>query len=82
MFNIFEEIPWSHFQHMPGIKIKPITEQVQNYNQYLYQLGEARINWLIVQPKGANWNEATPTGGELWNEATTFWEDALGTWNQ
>jgi hypothetical protein len=52
MFNIFEEITWSQFTQLPSINRLPLNEQTQQYNQYLYQLSEARINWVSYQNKG------------------------------
>lgn len=52
MFNIFEEITWPQFTQLPSINRLPLNEQTQQYNQYLYQLSEARINWVSYQNKG------------------------------
>ena len=52
MFNIFEEITWPQFSQLPHISKLQINEQVQYYNQYLYQLSEARSNWTTYQNKG------------------------------
>jgi len=52
MFNIFEEITWPQFNQLPHISKLQINEQVQYYNQYLYQLSEARSNWTTYQNKG------------------------------
>jgi hypothetical protein len=30
----------------------PLQEQINQYNQYLYQLSEVRINWISFQNKG------------------------------
>jgi TolA-binding protein len=52
MFNIFEEIAWPQFIQMSHIVKLPLQEQINQYNQYLYQLSDARINWLNTQNKG------------------------------
>jgi hypothetical protein len=54
MFNIFEEITWPQFTQMSHILRLPLQEQVNQYNQYLFQLSEARQNWLNTQNKGLN----------------------------
>jgi hypothetical protein len=53
MFNIFEELSWSQFNQLPNITRLPLNEQITQYNQYLYELSEARINWLEYQNKGS-----------------------------
>jgi hypothetical protein len=52
MFNIFEEISWSQFIQLPEVNRLSLNEQVQHYNQYLYQLSEARTSWIVYQNKG------------------------------
>jgi hypothetical protein len=52
MFNIFEEISWPQFVQLPNVARLPLNEQVQYYNQYLFELSEARTNWLSYQNKG------------------------------
>jgi hypothetical protein len=52
MFNIFEEISWPQFVQLPEVTRLPLNEQVQHYNQYLYQLSEARTSWIVYQNKG------------------------------
>ena len=52
MFNIFEEISWPQFLQMSHISRLPLQEQVNYYNQYLFQLSEARQNWIQTQNKG------------------------------
>lgn len=52
MFNIFEEISWPQFVRMSHISPLPLHEQTNQYNQYLYQLSEARSNWVSTQSKG------------------------------
>jgi hypothetical protein len=52
MFNVFEEISWPQFVQLPEVTRLPLNEQVQHYNQYLYQLSEARTSWIVYQNKG------------------------------
>jgi hypothetical protein len=50
--NIFEEIFWPQFIQLEYIKRLPLNEQVNQYNQYLYDLSIARQNWITYQNKG------------------------------
>lgn len=50
--NIFEEIPWFQFKQLNEIYKLPLNEQVNRYNQYIYDLSMMRQNWLNDQPKG------------------------------
>jgi len=59
MFNIFEEISWPQFVKLNGINKMPLNEQVNSYNQYLYNLDVARQNWVDTQNKGPL-TETTP----------------------
>jgi hypothetical protein len=52
MFNIFEELSWPQFTQLYEMAKLPLNEQVNQYNQYLYQLSEARISWIVYQNKG------------------------------
>jgi hypothetical protein len=52
MFNIFEEISWPQFAKMSHVVKLPLQEQVTQYNQYLFQLEEARTSWIMYQNKG------------------------------
>lgn len=52
MINIFEEITWPQFTQFPHVVKLPLNEQVQYYNQYLYDLSIARANWISYQNKG------------------------------
>jgi hypothetical protein len=52
MFNIFEEISWPQYAQMSHIAKLPLQEQINQYNQYLYQLSEARTSWIVYQNKG------------------------------
>jgi hypothetical protein len=52
MFNIFEEISWPNYVKLPHVAKLPLQEQTTHYNQYLYQLSEARSNWTTYQNKG------------------------------
>ena len=65
MFNIFEEITWPQFSQLPHISKLQINEQVQQYNQYLYQLSEARSNWITYQNKGPEENFLLQENGDL-----------------
>jgi len=57
MFNIFEELTWPQFSQLSDIVRLPLNEQIQYYNQYLYDLSVARQNWIDYQNKGPR----TPT---------------------
>jgi hypothetical protein len=50
--NIFEEILWPQFVKIEHVSKLPLTEQVAAYQQYIYDLGTARQNWLAYQNKG------------------------------
>lgn len=50
--NIFEELSWVQFQQLNEMRGLPLNEQVKYYNQYLYELNEARQSWIIYQNKG------------------------------
>jgi hypothetical protein len=52
MFNIFEEISWPQYAQMSHISKLPLQEQINQYNQYLFQLSEARTSWIVYQNKG------------------------------
>jgi len=52
MFNIFEEILWPQYIKLEGIKKLPLNEQINSYNQYLYNLDIARQNFIDTQNKG------------------------------
>jgi hypothetical protein len=51
--NIFNEILWPQFTQIEHVKKLPLHEQVAAYDQYLYNLSIARMNWLQYQNKGA-----------------------------
>jgi len=51
--DIHNELTWIQFSQIPHIAKIPLHEQVQYYNQYLYELSVARNNWLMMQSKGA-----------------------------
>ena len=53
MFNIFEELSWPQFVQLSNVTKLPINEQVQYYNQYLFDLSVARQNWIDTQNKGS-----------------------------
>jgi len=50
--DIFNELSWPQFKSLNEIRNLPLTEQVSKYNQYLYELSEARHSWIIYQNKG------------------------------
>ena len=50
--DLFNEILWPQFKELNHIRKLPLTEQVKQYNQYLYELNEARMSWVIYQNKG------------------------------
>ena len=52
MFNIFEELSWPQFSQMSYVAKLPLQEQVNSYNQYLFDLSTARQNWIDYQNKG------------------------------
>jgi hypothetical protein len=56
MFNIFEELTWPQFSQLPNVVKLSLNEQVIQYNQYLFELSEARISWLEYQNKGPQSN--------------------------
>jgi hypothetical protein len=56
MFNIFEELTWPQFSQLPNVAKLSLNEQVIQYNQYLFELSEARISWLEYQNKGPQSN--------------------------
>jgi hypothetical protein len=61
MFNIFEEISWPQFVQLPNVARLSLNEQVQHYNQYLFELSEARTSWITYQNKGPMSGSSTPT---------------------
>jgi surface protein len=60
MFNIFDELSWPQFTQLPDVSKLPLNEQVQHYNQYLYDLNNARQNWIDYQNKGPLSTTPTP----------------------
>lgn len=58
MFNIFEEISWPQFVQLPNVARLSLNEQVQHYNQYLFELSEARTSWITYQNKAPHSNIA------------------------
>lgn len=50
--DIFNEILWPQFKELNHIRKLPLTEQIKQYNQYIYELNEARMSWVIYQNKG------------------------------
>jgi len=58
--NIFEELSWPQFQQLNEIRLLPLNEQVRYYNQYIYELNQARQSWIIYQNKGPYGTTPTP----------------------
>jgi hypothetical protein len=58
--NIFEEYTWLQFTRLDYIRKLPLNEQVQKYNQYLYELSEARHSFISYQNKGPRRTTPTP----------------------
>lgn len=52
MFNIFEELSWPQFAQLPTVARLPLQEQVNYYNQYLFDLSISRQNFIETQNKG------------------------------
>ena len=50
--DIFNEILWPQFIQLDGIRNLPLNEQVNKYNQYIYELNQARHSWVVYQNKG------------------------------
>jgi len=50
--DIFNEILWPQFIKLNEVRNLPLNEQVNKYNQYIYELNEARHNWISYQNKG------------------------------
>jgi hypothetical protein len=61
MFNIFEEISWPQFVQLSDVARLSLNEQVQYYNQYLFELSEARTSWIAYQNKGPLSGSSSPT---------------------
>ena len=62
MINIFEEITWPQFSKMGHISKLPLQEQIQHYNQYVWELSLARDYYLQHQPKGPKLTTPQETG--------------------
>ena len=50
--DIFNEILWPQFIQLNEVRILPLSEQVNKYNQYIYELNQSRHNWNAYQNKG------------------------------
>ena len=50
--DIFNELLWPQFKELDNIRKLPLNEQVKYYNQYLYELNQARMSWTVYQNKG------------------------------
>ena len=60
--DIFNEILWPQFIQLNEIRNLPLTEQVNRYNQYIYELNEARHSWVVYQNKGLRSSIPEETG--------------------
>jgi len=58
--DIFNELSWVQFQQLNEMRSLPLNEQVKHYNQYLYDLDQARQSWIIYQNKGPRKTTLTP----------------------
>lgn len=57
--NIFDELSWPQFQQLNEMRGLPLNEQVNYYNQYIYELNQARQSWIIYQNKGPRRTQET-----------------------
>lgn len=64
MINIFEELSWSQFKQLNEVRTLPLNEQVNQYNQYIYDLIQARQNWIAYQNKGIQSTTTVSTSSE------------------
>jgi hypothetical protein len=58
--NIFEELSWLQFQQLNEMRGLALNEQINQYNQYIYELNQARQSWIIYQNKGPRRTTPTP----------------------
>jgi hypothetical protein len=58
--DIFNEMLWPQFKELNHVRKLPLNEQVNQYNQYLYELSQARMSWIIYQNKGPRRTTPTP----------------------
>ena len=58
--DIFNEILWPQFIQLNEIRNLPLNEQVNKYNQYIYELNQARHSWVVYQNKGQHSTQPTP----------------------
>ncbi len=58
--DIFNELLWPQFKELNHVRGLPLNEQVNQYNQYLYDLDQARQSWIIYQNKGPRRTTPTP----------------------
>jgi hypothetical protein len=62
--DIFNELLWPQFKQLNRVRGLPLNEQVKQYNQYIYELSQARQNWLTYQNKGPHRITPTPLSVE------------------
>lgn len=60
--DIFNEILWPQFTQLNEVRNLPLNEQVNKYNQYIYELNEARHSWISYQNKGPKKTTLQETG--------------------
>ena len=58
--DIFNELLWPQFKELNPVRNLPLNEQVVQYNQYLWDLSQARQNWLTNQNKGPRISSTPP----------------------
>ena len=58
--DIFNELLWPQFKELNHVRGLPLNEQVNQYNQYLYDLNIARQSWNVYQNKGPHSPTPTP----------------------
>jgi hypothetical protein len=58
--NLFNELLWPQFKELNHVRGLPLNEQVNQYNQYLYDLNIARQSWIVYQNKGPRRTTPTP----------------------
>jgi len=78
MINIFEEISWVNFQQLSHITKLPLNEQVKYYNEYLYDLSEARQSWINYQPKGPRTSSPSPSPYPDFSSPLTYFKLSEG----
>jgi hypothetical protein len=54
--DIFNELLWPHFIQLNEIRLLPVNEQVNRYNEYVNELSKRRneyISWLEGESRGS-----------------------------